>query len=211
MEQKRESNELQHHGIPGQKWGVRRYQNKDGSLTSAGRKRMAKSMMKYKLFEVKKGVKQPIKKINKIARNEKIEKTKHALKTKKQEPEKKKTMKDMTNEELREKTTRLRLENDYTREVNNYNTLHPKKISNGRKFISYVGSNVIKPAATDAGKSLLTDLLKKVGNEQLGLKEQHVDKNAALKKEVETLELERRKMKATDDIYNMKKKKENKK
>lgn len=32
---------LQHHGILGQKWGVRRYQNADGSLTNAGKKRMA--------------------------------------------------------------------------------------------------------------------------------------------------------------------------
>ena len=31
-------NELYHHGIKGMKWGVRRYQNKDGSLTSAGKK-----------------------------------------------------------------------------------------------------------------------------------------------------------------------------
>ena len=37
METRRE--ELYHHGILGQRWGIRRYQNPDGSLTAAGRKR----------------------------------------------------------------------------------------------------------------------------------------------------------------------------
>ena len=31
--------DLQHHGIKGQKWGIRRFQKKDGSLTPAGKER----------------------------------------------------------------------------------------------------------------------------------------------------------------------------
>lgn len=34
------TNELYHHGILGMKWGIRRYQNKDGSLTSVGKMRV---------------------------------------------------------------------------------------------------------------------------------------------------------------------------
>lgn len=33
-------NSLQHYGVKGMKWGVRRYQNKDGTLTSAGKTRL---------------------------------------------------------------------------------------------------------------------------------------------------------------------------
>lgn len=36
-----EYNTLQHHGIKGQKWGVRRFRNTDGTLTPAGKRRQS--------------------------------------------------------------------------------------------------------------------------------------------------------------------------
>ncbi len=42
---------LIHYGVKGQKWGVRRYQNKDGTLTSAGRKRRTTSASKRSFGE----------------------------------------------------------------------------------------------------------------------------------------------------------------
>ena len=53
--------ELCHHGIKGQKWGVRRYQNPDGSLTAAGKRRYGTA----EAIETKKEYKQAKKEYNK--------------------------------------------------------------------------------------------------------------------------------------------------
>ena len=37
---------LAHYGVKGMKWGVRKYQNEDGTLTDAGKKRFARSVKK---------------------------------------------------------------------------------------------------------------------------------------------------------------------
>lgn len=51
------TDELYHHGIKGQKWGIRRYQNEDGSLTPAGKKRQANAVASDKNATIVKGTK----------------------------------------------------------------------------------------------------------------------------------------------------------
>lgn len=47
------SDYLVHHGIPGMRWGVRRYQARDGSLTSAGKRRYSSDSNKPRMSKKK--------------------------------------------------------------------------------------------------------------------------------------------------------------
>lgn len=129
------SNELMHHGIHGMRWGVRRYQNKDGSLTAAGRKRVDKLDSEYQILT---GMK-----LNKKKTSADVKKTEPKPKPK----SKSKSISEMTNEEIQEKINRITLEQ-------NLKSLTPKKISAGKRFTETVMNDVITPAATDVGKQL---------------------------------------------------------
>lgn len=101
-----DNNELMHHGILGMKWGVRRYQNKDGSLTPAGKKR-AKS-----------------------------ETPPHEDYTK---AHSKKSVKNMSDAELRNRVNRYQMEQQYNRFSEN-------KVKKGREYVN----KAIKAGATVA-------------------------------------------------------------
>lgn len=132
------NNELYHHGIKGMRWGIRRYQNKDGSLTPAGQKRRAK--LEGELEKL--GGQKKTDDDNAVTR--------------------KKSISEMSNKELQEYTTRMQLEkNYYDAQRNLASSMPPKQVSMGEKLAKKALDEVIMPAAMNAGKAYLDKALKK--------------------------------------------------
>lgn len=151
-----ETIELQHHGILGQKWGKRRYQNKDGSLTPEGRKRYGDGPGGKGKSSNPKGA-----------------------------PNRPKSSKEMTDDELRAAINNLQLQKQYNAL---YSEMNPQKVSKGKKFVGDFIDKAVIPAVTEGGKQLLKDALTKAGKQALGLNEKDVDNGLeTLKKTAEIM------------------------
>lgn len=129
---------IYHHGIKGQKWYVRRYQNKDGTLTSAGKARYSKLQTKRDAIEAEQRRLVP----------DQQKKTPN--------PHGKKSVFDMTDDELNTEIARLGLEKQYKSFMNDlYPKLKKERYFNGRKVVGEImsgsltalGKNVVENAA----------------------------------------------------------------
>lgn len=131
------SDELFHYGVKGMRWGVRK-----SRPTSGGNKKSKKKSLFSKMSDKKK----------------KAEKAKEKPKEETQEPEKKKSVKDMSDAELRAKISRLQLEKQYADL-----SRQTEPVSKGKKFVE----GIMTKSGENIGTQLTTYVMGTAVNKAL--------------------------------------------
>ena len=133
-----DNNELMHYGVKGQKWGVKR------TPAQLGRKKTSSSKS---LFGKKK------------SKSKAKAKTKSES-SKEETAPKKKSVKEMSDDELNAAIRRMQPEQTYT-------SLSPQKGSTGKVVTKRILNNIVVPAAEDVGRQMVKTALTRAGNKTL--------------------------------------------
>lgn len=132
---------LAHHGILGMRWGVRRWQNKDGTRTARGKARYSKSELKRRVAKSKDAQR----KASAAAASQTSEKN----------------VKDMTNEELNAAVNRMRLEQNYLQLISSSQTKtgETKMQQYMSKFGNTLADKLVQDAAQTLSKKIVAGIL----------------------------------------------------
>ena len=149
--------DLRHHGIKGQKWGVRRFQNSDDSLTAAGRKRYGdgkgSSVEDYQnAIKKTKAAGESVENIRKF--NNDIKRIKDPA----MEKRIRKSTETMTDKELQQRVNRLNMEDNYTRMM-----MNREQLKQGEDYVNRVldvSAVALRGATTALTIALLVKQLK---------------------------------------------------
>ena len=155
------SDELYHYGQLGQKWGIRRYQNPDGSLTAEGKLRYRKGpdgeYVKLTFSERRAAIK----------KQKTLEKARKAAEAaKKNKSPRGKKINELTDKQLDKYIDRMNKEKTAIGLRNDINKLDPKSVSRGEQFIKKVVDDVLIPEAINFGKKYLEKMINEATKEQ---------------------------------------------
>ena len=159
------SNDLQHWGIKGMKWGVRRYQNADGSLTPAGKKRYrdeselsGATKKSSSVEDYQTSLKTAKSASDTIDAARKLKDDAHKVKDPKLERQIRKSTEQMSDKELQQRVQRLNMEDNYTRMM-----MHREHLKQGEDYVSKVldvSAVAVRGATTALTIALLVKQLK---------------------------------------------------